>query len=64
MKKRITCNPIRSVGCVTGENSFRLFSHFMLLGWIAPVSLTWNISFTNADIETKMDLVMANKLDI
>ena len=36
----------------------------MLLGRIAPVSLTWHISFTKADIETKMDLVMASQLDI
>ena len=36
----------------------------MLLGRIAPVSLTWHISFKKADIETKMDLVMATQLDI
>ena len=36
----------------------------MLHGLIGRVTKAWHISFIKADIETKMDLLGANKLDI
>ena len=71
MKKILTYNPIRSAGCVTGEKiAFQLCTilsaiftfHATLMN--CPCQFNVDISFTKADIETKMDLVMANELDI
>ena len=80
LKKILTYNPNRSAGCVIEEHYkntiavqlFQLFSCSIFLSIFTfhatcvnyPASLTWNIFFTEVDIETKMDLVMANMLEI
>ena len=71
MRKILTYNPIRSAGCVTGENYkicfstlHNLFGYFHISCYLDELPLSVNTSFTKADIETKMDLVMANEHDM